>query len=186
MCVCLLYRHHPSLLSQLALSYPIDEEKARAKFDKPKKVLTVTLPVVPLPETRPQQQPPTAATDPVEVQEEEERRVETNGQSLCEEVADRAAADNGPGEGEEVSQESSVDLQESQELEPEAVVAPQTQGHWVSKGEWVCPAFSYRQEDTLVVFCLHTPQTTENSIVKCFSEHSVSFSTTLESTCCCF
>ncbi len=40
----------PSLNSfQLALSYPVDQLNGRAKFDKSKKTLTITLPILPLP-----------------------------------------------------------------------------------------------------------------------------------------
>lgn len=45
---------------------------------------------------------------------------------------------------------------------------------WVSAGDWLCPPFSYRQEDTIVVFCLHTPGVKPKSLVKFFEDHSVS------------
>lgn len=45
---------------------------------------------------------------------------------------------------------------------------------WSSKGKWICPPFSYRQDDTIIVFCLHTPSVKEKSLVKYFDDHSVS------------
>ena len=43
-----------------------------------------------------------------------------------------------------------------------------------TQGEWVCPPFSYRQEDATVVFCLHTAGAKESTLVKLFDDYSVS------------
>ena len=45
---------------------------------------------------------------------------------------------------------------------------------WSSKGEWLCPPFSYRQDDNTVFFVLYTPGVKKSSLVSHFDEHKVS------------
>ena len=45
---------------------------------------------------------------------------------------------------------------------------------WSSKGHWVCPQFTYRQENDVVVFCLHVVGVKERSLVQLFDDHFVS------------
>ena len=245
------------------MPYPVDEEKGRAKFDKAKKVLTITLPVLPPPPTTttPQQLHNQPERDII-AQEPEERSVgsedctqrtvgtiKENGQSL---PGDEASSSNGSElmsngyhdmDEEPDKQDSSPDRQDfNQEKHPESVpdkdkedpnqdsgpdkrdsgpdkrdsgpdkrdsgpdrrdsdpdrqdsgpdkqdsgpdkrdsgpdrqdTQPQERLSGV-KREWVCPPFSYRQEDALVVFCLHTANAKENTLVKYFDEYYVSLS----------
>ena len=61
-------------------------------------------------------------------------------------------------------------------------VKPEMKKDWLlSRGEWVCPPFSYRQEEAVIVFCLHTSEVKENSLVKYFDDHSVSLEQFYES-----
>ncbi len=165
------------MLFQLALPYPVNDEKAKAKFDKTKRVLTITLPVVPPPPPPPQSfeppcQPPLVSEihqdatnqpsqehenilEPLNRQDEDESCVSVNGNK---ENKEAESSEDPPPELNETNQSSAFH-----------------QGEWSSTGgEWVCPPFSYRQEDDTVAFCLHTPGVKENTLVKHFDDHCVS------------
>lgn len=45
---------------------------------------------------------------------------------------------------------------------------------WASIGEWCCPPFRYRQDDSSVTFVLTTPNVKESSFVTNFGHHFVS------------
>ena len=44
---------------------------------------------------------------------------------------------------------------------------------WTSKGEWVAPSFTYRQDDERVVFVLHSPGTKPSTLVHHHDNHQV-------------
>ena len=149
----------------------MDEEKGKAKFDKASKVLTITLPVLPPPP--PADAPPqTPLVTPLEADQDEPTSVS---------AAPRAEGRIGGGAGEtqeEEGTEPSPDCPSADGVMLEhspPVPDSTTATNWLRTGDWLCPPFSYRQEDTMVVFCLRTAQVKENSLVQYFDEHYVSY-----------
>ena len=149
----------------------MDDEKAKAKFDKAKHVLTVTLPVVPppllspRPFTPPQQTPLISELHLDAIKQEDVHSAEDKG-GKDEQCEDKLS------EEEETSLEPSGGSSRELNEGSEPVVC--REGEWSSTGEWTCPPFSYRQEDSTVVFCLHTAGVRETTLVKHFDEHYVS------------
>lgn len=170
-------------ISQLNLPYLVDEEKGNAKFDKSKKVLTVTLPVLPPSKTCPHQPPAQDdAEEEIAVPSPEvgeyanvttvktDKVVEENGNLQNERKSEcNSTDDSQPSSGNPVTSDDST------KQEPVVDSTPQTlQEDWTSTGEWVCPPFTYRQDDTIIAYCLHTANAKEKSLVKYFDEHFVS------------
>lgn len=181
--------------SQLALAYPIDEEKGIAKYDKCKHVLTVTLPVLP-PKTPLSQPLPSNSLPTTEMQETEQDLATTSSNLPCDEE-DRKLEEVSSTEASS-SQDHILPLPSSQSLDPPATAETVTDGspdadiavtspivqagemeNWSSKGHFVCPPFSYRQDNGVVVFCLHTSGVKEQSLVNLFDDHFVSVPTSL-------
>ena len=52
-----------------------------------------------------------------------------------------------------------------------------TSQQWASTGSYECPPFSYRQDEELVCFVLHTAAVKEKSLVSHFDQHQVSSTT---------
>lgn len=172
----------------MALSYPIEEDKGGAKFDKVKKSLTITLPVVPLQTTLPAENPlvTEVATDSTnQVQEPESCDLQPH---------DREDTITSDSESKLTSQDVEVshDLDihsttnqnaqiRSHDLSTEPTnqkpeILPKTAGvpqQWVSTGSYVCPPFSYRQDEESVSFVLHTAAVKETSLVSHFDQHQV-------------
>ena len=152
--------------AKLALSYPVDDEKGKAKFDKAKKTLTVTLPVLP-----PVDQPdlvdvpvrPLVSEIPLESENEtviEDEGVTHNGNSDLSLKEDDFI-------GEPTNQDAvgkSCDNRSSSHVTEE----------WTSVGDWSCPPFSYRQDESSVTFVLYTPCVKEQSLVSNFDQSYVS------------
>jgi len=172
----------------LALSYPIEEDKGGAKFDKVKKSLTITLPVVPLQTTLPAENPlvTEVATESInQVQEPESHDLQPHD---SEDTITSDSESKLTNQDVEVShdldihsttnqnaQVGSHDLStESTNQKPE--ILPRTAGvpqQWVSMGSYVCPPFSYRQDEESVSFVLHTAAVKETSLVSHFDQHQV-------------
>lgn len=156
--------------AKLALSYPVDDEKGKAKFDKSKETLTVTLPVLP-----PVDQPdlvdipvrplvselPLESENEIVIKEEESLKVDEgvkrNSNSLLE--------DDSTGE---------PTNQDMVEKSCDKGVSSLVTEEWTSVGEWSCPPFSYRQDDSGVTFVLYTPNVKEQSLVSSFDQSYVS------------
>ena len=64
-------------------------------------------------------------------------------------------------------------------------VVPEVTKDWTSKGEWLCPPFIYRQDDSCVYFMLQTSGVKESSMVSHFDEHQVSVEHYLWCVCLC-
>lgn len=173
----------PKLKLDLALHYPVDEEKGKARFDKTKKVLTITLPVLP-PPPAPKAPPQSPLVTPLEADGTD------NGCSQAESLSSTATASIATKEAEKTSsilEQDGVeqDKVEDSQTDVDSPCAPleqdtdstsaieRVQEKCSAKGKWMCPPFSYRQEDAVVVFCLHTAHVKENSMVQCFDEHYV-------------
>lgn len=164
------------------MPFPIDEEKGSAKFDKTKKILTVTLPVLPPPATHTHLPPAGLIQEDADVSDSDKTQPLENGSSetaradeeeggLTPEgvsVGDPLLSESPPN----ISPTPAVDQEQQQPEVDTPVQAPQDD--WTSTGEWVCPPFSYRQEDSVVVFCLHTASAKEKTLVKYFDEYFVS------------
>lgn len=171
-----LYVFLDPLFPQLALHYPVDEDKGKAKFDKASKVLTITLPVLPPPppEALPQTPLITPLEDDAPDQSVEDEPISVSAAPRAEERMGGGAGENQEEEDTESSLEcpsadDAVTLEYSSPVTDSTVVTS-----WLRMGDWCCPPFSYRQEDTMVVFCLHTAQVKENSVVQYFDDHYVS------------
>jgi dynein assembly factor 2 len=218
----------------MALHYPVDEDKGKAKFDKASKVLTITLPVLPPSANLPPQATPQAplitpldtdtreplatkeldeASTPVDFAQVVDPEQSPKGPEQCLEQSspegpelspggpEQSPAKGGPGQSPEAPRQSAEGPGQSvkgpgqsaegpgqsvkgpgqsaegpgQSAEgPILVGVSQPSQDWLLKGGWLCPPFSYRQEDTVVVFCLHTPHVKENSMVQCYDDHFVS------------
>ena len=175
----------------MALSYPIEEDKGGAKFDKVKKSLTITLPVVPLQTTLPAENPlvTEVATDSTnQVQEPEscdlqphesedtitpdsEIAVESKPNSQDVEVSDDLDIHSTTNQNAQVGSHdlSTEPTNQKAEILPKTGVPQQ----WVSTGSYVCPPFSYRQDEESISFVLHTAAVKKTSLVSHFDQHQV-------------
>ena len=189
--------------AQLALAYLVEEEHSKAKFDKSTHILTLTLPVLPpkTPLPQPFSPPNNPTPDPNNegtTQNEEEctipllsseesgsapaacflsseNKVAKDGSSLVEEVSDAVGIDCGE---RLTSLEAVSDVEQLDEGGGSRGSSSQVEGLpsevWSSSKHLACPPFSYRQDDSTVVFCLHTPGGKEGSVVKVFEKNHVS------------
>ena len=174
------------------MPFPVDEEKGRARFDKSKHSLTITLPVLP-------GKPPTVEPLVTEVapkltnQDEEPESHDSNKLTNPKESCDSSELTN-PEESCDSSEltnqiKASDDaivndtITENEGLKLEATPTQPTNqisGHvsqqWPSSssGAWQCPPFNYRQDDESVSFVLLTANVKENSLVSYFDQHYVS------------
>ena len=161
----------------------MDEEKGTAKFDKARKVLTVTLPV--LPPSRQAQLPTPSIVTPLE--ETDSPKQPAGGEGEAEDLKEEKESVVEDGLKPKVTMIESTDdtvadLGVCLKEEEASVIVPaaaaqdthvRTHAQWSAKGEWVCPPFSYRQEDAIIAFCLHTPFVKKSSLVQYFDQHYV-------------
>lgn len=154
------------------MPYPIDEDKGSAKFNKSKQALVITLPVLP-------QQQPDLLTPKTPLISEITSPESTN------ETQDSESHDQKDIEGEIIETEeipietSSVQLPDQKQgsiegQSPQLAASMSVTKEWTSKGDWICPPFSYRQDEVNVCFVLHTPEVKKPSLVSYFDEHYVS------------
>ena len=129
----------------------MDEDKGGAKFNKSKKSLVITLPVLPLP--RPPVAPPDSQPLVTELTSNNESSEQTN----------------------EVEESESHDTEEEVVAKDEKVESVESAvgGDWSSTGEWQLPPFNYNQDDSNVFFVLYTPGVNRASMVSHFDEHQV-------------
>jgi len=188
--------------AQLALVYPVNEEHSKAKFDKSVHILTLTLPVLP-PKTTSLPQPFSLPINSIHDTNNEgttqikdnnivpllssEESVPTENESAA--IENKLAKD----ESSPVELSDAVAIDSGERLmSPDAIseVEPLDKGVglrdsssqvegvasevWSSSKRLVCPPFSYQQDDSTVVFCLHTPGGKEGSVVKVFEKNYVS------------
>lgn len=128
----------------------MDEDKGGAKFNKSKKSLVITLPVLPLP--RPPVTPPDSRPLVTELTSNDESSERTN------QVEESESHDT-----EDVSAKG--DKAES--------VESTVGGDWSSVVEWQLPPFNYHQDDSTVFFVLYTAGVKRASMVSHFDEHKV-------------
>ncbi len=153
--------------NQLALSYPVDSDKGTAKFDKAKRVLTVTLPVLSPP---PVQIPPFVPKPLVsELEPVEESEAQLTNQDEDKRSHDIPDAVNLNGD------DGSAECAPSADRANHTSDSIPTMEEWTSTGEWCCPPLSYRQDESSVTFVLNTPNVKQGSFVTNFSQNSVSF-----------
>ncbi|CAI7993800.1 Protein kintoun, partial [Geodia barretti] len=188
----LLDNKHPPYHLDLALSYPVDGNSGKAEFDK-RKCLIVTLPVLPsppphtitkshdLPNHESSNQVAELGSRDTETQESTNEVAEPESHDLESQVTDNESHTS----ANEVAELESRDL-ESGELtnqiavsehltQPETVTtsSADSTNHsvepshvtWTSKGKWVAPSFTYRQDDERVAFVLHSPGTKPSTLV---------------------
>ncbi len=74
----------------------------------------------------------------------------------------------------ETTEEESHDIKEDGKQEELVGVVNEVTKDWSSKGEWLCPPYSYRQDENSVYFVLQTPGVKRPSMAKHFDEHQVS------------
>ena len=178
---------------QLALPYPIEEDNGGAKFDKAKKSLTITLPVVPLQTTVPAVNPlvtevATESTNQEQEPESHDLKPQESESAVTTDIAGgitvgskltnenvEVACDLDVHSTNQNGQVGSHDLgtpptNQKTEVVPNAAGGPQ---QWASTGSYVCPPFSYRQDEESVIFVLHTAAVKETSLVSHFDQHQV-------------
>ncbi len=137
----------------------MDSDKGTAKFDKAKQVLTVTLPVLCPP---PMEVPPILQKQLVK---EMEPTVGSGSESANHDEDKRA--------------HDVPTTNDSPESTTPDVATP-TSDHaplmeeWASIGEWCCPPFKYRQDESSITFVLNTPNVKESSFVTNFGQNFVS------------
>ena len=195
----LVFLHNSS--PQLVLPYPVEEEKAGAKFDKTKKTLTITLPVIPL-QTTPTPVRPLVTevaletTNHIQEPESHDSRSETKSTNQNTEAVPHQSTNQDPELGlpdldtkptnqnteAEAHQSTNQDALGSPELETKLTnqKAGLTTGvpqQWASTGSYECPQFSCRQDEEYVCFVLHTAAVKEKSLVSHFDQHQVSSTT---------
>ena len=74
----------------------------------------------------------------------------------------------------ETTEEESHDIKEDGKQEELVGAVCEMTKDWSSKGEWLCPPYSYRQDENSVYFVLQTPGIKRPSMAKHFDEHQVS------------
>lgn len=131
---------------QLNLSYPVDDNNSKAKFDKATQTLIITLPVLP-PATPPEPHPFTDARPLIEPVNHEED--------------DSTTTDTLP----EVTRETD---------EPCPIVDSSVRSDWSVNEVWECPPFSYRQNEDCVSLVVHVTRVKTNTLVSNFEDNSVS------------
>ena len=72
------------------------------------------------------------------------------------------------------TEEESHDIKGNSKQEELVGVAYEVTKDWSSKGEWLCPPYSYRQDENSVYFVLQTSGVKRPSMAKYFDEHQVS------------
>ena len=195
----LVFLHNSS--PQLVLPYPVEEEKAGAKFDKTKKTLTITLQVIPL-QTTPTPVRPLVTevaletTNHIQEPESHDLRSETKSTNQNTEAEAHQSTNQDPELGlpdldtkptnqnteAEAHQSTNQDALGSPELEtkPTNQKAGLTTGvpqQWASTGSYECPQFSCRQDEEYVCFVLHNAAVKKKSLVSHFDQHQVSSTT---------
>jgi dynein assembly factor 2 len=136
--------HHvePSYHLELALSYPVDEDKSVAKFNKTNSTLILTLPVIPL------QAPP--ITTPTN---EPALTCDSNGineQLINELNDDKATPTSSPANG------SSKNA-----LNGEEIISD-----WSINEGWKCPSFSFTQEKDVISYILRVANIKESTVIQ--------------------
>ena len=229
--------------TQLALSYPVDETNGKAEFDKTRKCLTVTLPVLPssLSPSLPPPPPPTTSQSTNQMTESESHDSEIHESTnhvapleshdpdleLTNQIAEVELSDSKSSDGvcemkpcdpegqeltNEIAEQESHDLESKQPTnqittsnsqslptttaDSETVVTSSdiSTNHstepshmtWTSKGDWVAPSFTYRQDNERVVFVLHSSGVKPSTLVHHHDNHQVIYSTTMPIIFYCF
>ena len=169
-----------TLCVQLPLSYPIDQNMGRAKFDKIKKVLTVMLTVLP-----PSPSPPLSVSFSLVTEltnqssdSESRDRVSHSGDESTNEITpseltqDPSHITEGDGMALSPSNLTSPD-KDSTNHNADNTSVPESHVTWKSRGDWSAPQYSYRQDNERVVFVVHSSHVRETTMVLHFDEHQV-------------
>ena len=130
----------------------MNEEFAKAKFDKSSRTLVITLPVLP-PVTPPMPHPHLTNSAPT-VLVEELKEVESPN-------------------GDESSSRDSKDNRDA-EIQSQPVI-PSVRPDWSVNESWKCPPFSYRQNEDCISFVLHVAIVKANTVTSHFDQYSVSY-----------
>lgn len=153
----------------------MDEEKGRAKFDKKKKCLTITLPVIPQKTTPPPVKPlVTEITAESANQEQESESCDLESMSTNQSTVPtehKAAVRDSPDDANTSGSKSSL-TSAANETGSQSHDSHMTQ-QW-SLGAWHCPPFSYQQDEEHVSFVLHTAGVKKSTMVSHFDQLSVS------------
>ena len=163
-----------TLFLQLALSYPVDTNGGKAKFDKTTKCLTITLPIVP--PSHPPSLPPSLPTPPLSHVEDELTNQNTDSCESCDLVDDEstnqivsAAEQN---DSDNLTNHSAVtDMTSSNDSTNQITASDHVT--WTSKGVWSTPLFTYRQDNERVVYVLQSKGIKSSTIVHHSDEHQV-------------
>ena len=162
-----------TLLSQLALSYPVDQNNGKAKFDRSKKCLIVTLPVLPASPPPPPPSPHPSPTSELTNQnaESESRDIghlsEEESTNQIVDTEEQTVAD----ENDEKSK--SPTMTSSDDLTNHNTAAAGSHMTWTSRGGWTAPLFTYRQDNDRVVFVLHSTEIKSSTVVHHYDQQQV-------------
>ena len=163
-------------------------KKAKAQLDKVKSILCMTLPVLPLETPLP---PPTYSSDFLPSTEGHgiESDVAKKMSSLsCDEAQTLPPFEATSPEGCNLplvpSLNAPVTVEKKETVaqgscDADVAVLPSSAGQskvedLSSKKRWMCPPFTYRQDNDVVVFCLDTSDVKKQSVVHIFDDHFVS------------
>ena len=132
----------------------MNEDKGSAKFNKSKKSLVITLPVLPLPRPppAPHRQDRPLVTELTSTDESSEQTNELEENESCD------------------TNENVTEDEQREKVESWAQMVKD----WSSVGEWQVPPFNYHQDDSTVSFVLYTSGVKKASMVSHFDEHQVS------------
>ena len=151
----------------------------KAKFDKAKKCLTVTLPILP-------PSPPPSLT-PESTNHNSESESCDKGSQSGDEATNHIASPEPTSEhrlitelSTDKTEDSTVAQSQADMTSPDNSTNHDTDVHsstspmiWMSRGEWSAPQFSYRQDDERVVFVLHSTNVKTQTLVHHSDEHQV-------------
>ena len=149
----------------------MDQNNGKAKFDKSKKCLIVTLPVLP---ASPPPPPPSPMSELTNQNTESESRdighrleEESTNQIVESDTEEQTVADENDEKSKSPTTTSSDDLTNHN------TAAGESHMTWISQGDWTAPSFTYRQDNERVVIVLHSTDIKSSTVVHHYDQHQV-------------
>ena len=152
---------------------PCGPNNGKAKFDKSKKCLIVTLPVLPAspspPPTSPHPSPMSELTNQNTESESRDigHRLEEESTNQIVDTKEQTVAD------ENGEKSKSPTTTPSDNLTNHNTAAGESHMTWTSRGDWTAPSFTYRQDNERVVFVLHSTEIKSSTVVHHYDQHQV-------------